>query len=114
MVKNIFLVTIKAYKYLSKMLPASCRYYPSCSEYAMWRFEFEKPHTAFAKSALRILRCNQLFEGGIEYPVVKFEGTRANAIFNSYQKYGTINTRFWLVPTQKDGLYYLVKDINAT
>jgi len=36
--KNIYTAPIKAYQYISKLLPANCRYYPSCSEYAKWQF----------------------------------------------------------------------------
>lgn len=48
----------------------SCRYYPTCSEYAKWQFENNSLPSAFYHSFVRILRCNQLFPGGIDYPVV--------------------------------------------
>ena len=78
--KNFFLAPIKGYQYISKMLPASCRYYPSCSEYAKWQFEFNAPHKAFTASSLRILRCNQFFKGGIDYPLVHFKPTKSTAL----------------------------------
>jgi len=52
--KNIFLAPIKGYQYISKMLPASCRYYPTCSEDAKWQLEFSAPHRALESSRLRI------------------------------------------------------------
>jgi len=58
-------------KYLTLLGFGSCRYYPTCSEYAKWQIE-TNPNLAkaLAASLLRILRCNQLFDGGIDYPTV--------------------------------------------
>ena len=53
-IKKFFLAPIKGYQYISKMLPASCRYYPTCSEYASWLFDTTAPHMAFADASLRI------------------------------------------------------------
>ena len=80
--KNFFLAPIKGYQYISKMLPASCRYYPSCSEYAKWQFEFNAPQKAFAATSLRILRCNQFFKGGIDYPLVDFKPPKPTVYSN--------------------------------
>ncbi|CAA6810221.1 MAG: Protein YidD [uncultured Sulfurovum sp.] len=114
--KNVYLAPIKAYQYISKMLPASCRYYPSCSEYASWQFEFNHPSRAFVASSLRILRCNQLFKGGIDYPLVR---TNPHKCFNSLKPnciYSKISIHYWLVPkstepTNKD--YYVIKDFDV-
>jgi len=70
--KRFFIAPIEAYQYISRMLPGSCRYYPTCSEYAKWQFAFNAPHRALSASTLRILRCNQLFPGGIDYPIVQW------------------------------------------
>jgi putative membrane protein insertion efficiency factor len=64
-------VALKFYKSLvSPMLPAACRYVPSCSEYAA---EAVACHGFFQGAALacwRLLRCNPLARGGYD-PVPK-------------------------------------------
>ena len=114
--KKFFLAPIKVYQYISKMLPASCRYYPTCSEYAKWQFEFNAPYKAFAQSSLRILRCNQFFEGGIDYPVVDFKPTKSTALLRLNPFCGKINVIYWLVPKSTDPnntKYYVLKDFDA-
>lgn len=110
--KKLFLSPIKGYQYISKMLPASCRYYPSCSEYAKWQFEFNVPHKAFLASSKRILRCNHLFKGGIDYPIIKFSHPKISSILKFNAECGTINIVYWFVPKNKNS-YYILKDFNA-
>jgi len=115
-IKNFYIAPIKGYQYISKMLPSSCRYYPSCSEYAKWQFEFNVPHKAFALSSLRILRCNQFFKGGIDYPLVKSSPKKTSNILTFNAEYGKINTIYWLVPKnmeEDNTYYYVVKDFDA-
>ena len=110
--KNFYQSPIKGYQYISKMLPASCRYYPSCSEYASWQFEFNVPHKALTSSSLRILRCNQFFKGGIDYPLVDFKPPKPLFLLNPKPFYGKISIIYWLVPKTKN-TYYVVKDFDA-
>jgi len=95
--KRFFIAPINAYQYVSRMLPGSCRYYPTCSEYAKWQFQFNAPHRAFAASSLRILSCNPLFPGGIDYPVVQWHPPRCPApcIRPSVPVASIV---FWLIP----------------
>lgn len=98
------------------MLPASCRYYPSCSEFAKWQFEFNVPHKAFLSSSLRILRCNQFFKGGIDYPIVDFTPKKQSSLLNPNPNYGKIDVIYWLVPKSTDShnsSYYIIKDYDA-
>ena len=96
------------------MLPANCRYYPTCSEYASWQFEFNAPHRALAASTLRILRCNQLFDGGIDYPVVTFKAVKVSNIRKLNQFCGKMKVIYWIVPKDADhSLYFIVKDFDA-
>ena len=114
--KTFFLTPIKGYQYISKMLPASCRYYPSCSEYAAWQFAFNASHKAFVASTLRILRCNQLFKGGIDYPLVALMPTKPSSLLDFKPFCGKINIIYWLVPKSGDKtntLYYVLKDFDA-
>ena len=114
--KKVFLIPLKSYQYISKMLPANCRYYPTCSEYASWQFEFNTPSSAFIATSLRILKCNQFFKGGIDYPLVKIKDTHNHRLlfFNPYC--GKIDILYWLVPKNRkknNKYYFIVKDFNA-
>jgi len=114
--KNFFLAPIKGYQYISKMLPASCRYYPSCSEYAKWQFEFAVPHKAFTSTSLRILRCNQFFKGGIDYPLVDYTPPKHLSVLRFNTFCGRIELTYWLVPKDTDAdhpKYYILKDFDA-
>jgi len=111
---KFWVAPIKGYQYISKMLPANCRYYPTCSEYAAWQFAFNAPHKALAASTLRILRCNQLFDGGIDYPVVTFQPPKAPASLKLNDFCGKIKVIYWLVPKDTGrSLYTIVKDFDA-
>jgi len=111
-IKNFYLTPIRGYQYVSKMLPASCRYYPSCSEYAAWQFEFNAPHKAFISSSIRILRCNPLFKGGIDYPIVTFTPKKTSSVLSFNAEYGKINVTYWFIPKNNNN-YYIVKDFDA-
>jgi len=82
----------------------SCRYYPSCSEYARLHFINNSLSSAFYHSFTRILRCNQLFDGGIEYPLLKKLHTKP-------KKLGVDSIKYWLVPNKK-GRYYIIKNFS--
>jgi len=112
--KKFWTAPIKGYQYISKMLPANCRYYPTCSEYAKWQFEFNAPHRALAASTLRILRCNQLFAGGIDYPVVTLTPPKQRNICKLNEFCGKMKVIYWIVPKDADhSLYFIVKDFDA-
>ena len=112
--KKFWIAPIQGYQYISKMLPANCRYYPSCSEYAKWQFEFNAPHKALLASTARILRCNQLFDGGIDYPVVTFEPPKAPSSLKINDFCGKMKVIYWFVPKDTDrSLYTIVKDFDA-
>ncbi|RJQ40502.1 MAG: membrane protein insertion efficiency factor YidD [Nitrospiraceae bacterium] len=65
--KNILLGLIKLYKYaISPLLPDSCRFVPTCSEYSA---EAIKRYGAVKGSYLsvkRILRCHPFHNGGYD------------------------------------------------
>jgi len=114
--KNFYITPIKGYQYISKMLPASCRYYPTCSEYASWQFEFNLPHKAFLASGTRILRCNQFFKGGIDYPLVSYNPPRLSCLCTFNADCGKMKIKYWIVPqisTSKTQNYYVIKDFDA-
>jgi putative membrane protein insertion efficiency factor len=65
--RRILVVFVRAYQTaLSPLLPPSCRYYPSCSAYAIEALE---KHGAMRGSWLavrRIARCNPFRPGGFD------------------------------------------------
>lgn len=67
--KSILIALIKTYqKVLSPFLGGQCRFYPSCSEYALMSITKDGALKGTVKSFWRILRCNPLNKGGIDYP----------------------------------------------
>jgi hypothetical protein len=48
------------------MLPPSCRFYPTCSEYSIQALEKYGAIKGSAKSIWRILRCNPFNKGGYD------------------------------------------------
>jgi len=66
---SMLVVLVRAYqKLVSPLLPASCRYSPSCSEYAAQAFARHGFVRGAWLSVARIVRCNPWSEGG-EDPV---------------------------------------------
>ena len=51
----------------------------------------------------RILKCNQLFEGGFDYPVIKCKFDKI--------VYKKVNVTYWYIPIKsKTDYYYVVKN----
>jgi len=89
-------------KFLTYFSFGSCRYYPTCSEYAKIQFENASVSTAFYHTFIRILTCNQLFDGGIDYPVV------TKRVFLR-KKLDIEQVKYWLVPKQNNR-YFIIKN----
>jgi len=65
--RRVLILLIRGYKKLiSPMLPPSCRFYPTCSEYSIQALEKYGAIKGSAKSIWRILRCNPLNKGGYD------------------------------------------------
>ena len=67
MIKAILSLLVKGYQWtISPLIGRSCKYYPSCSNYAL---EALKVHGALKGSWLtfkRLLRCNPFSHGGVD------------------------------------------------
>ncbi|MDR3313317.1 MAG: membrane protein insertion efficiency factor YidD [Oscillospiraceae bacterium] len=67
MMQRVLLRLLRFYqRRISPLFPPMCRYYPTCSAYAV---EAVQVHGAFRGSflaLLRFLRCNPLFPGGYD------------------------------------------------
>ena len=72
MLKRVLIAPIRWYqRYLSPLKRApSCRYLPTCSEYAAEAIRTRGALVGGLKALWRILRCNPLFKGGYD-PVEK-------------------------------------------
>ena len=65
--KILFIAIIRLYKYMiSPLFPSSCRFTPSCSEYAIDAVRKYGALKGSALAARRILRCNPFHEGGFD------------------------------------------------
>jgi uncharacterized protein len=47
--------------------PTSCKYHPSCSQYALDAVRKYGPVVGTAKAVWRVLRCNPWSHGGVDY-----------------------------------------------
>lgn len=65
--RRVMLWTIRAYqKAISPLLPPSCRFVPSCSEYGYEAISTYGPFKGGYMAVRRILRCNPFRPGGYD------------------------------------------------
>ena len=64
--RKVFVVIIRAYQVATSNTAPRCKYYPSCSNYAVTAIGRYGIKGA-AMSAARILRCNPWSQGGVNY-----------------------------------------------
>ncbi|MEJ5351837.1 MAG: membrane protein insertion efficiency factor YidD [Melioribacteraceae bacterium] len=63
----IFIYLIKIYqKIISPLFPSSCRFYPTCSQYAVEALSKYGVLKGGIKAVWRILRCNPFSKGGYD------------------------------------------------
>ena len=66
--KTVILAPIHLYRrVISPLLPARCRYYPSCSQYAVEAVREFGVIRGTVLAAWRVMRCNPLSHGGIDH-----------------------------------------------
>ncbi len=103
MLRSFLLNLLKLYQNTFSLIAGNnCRYYPSCSAYAMIQFEKNNLFFAFFNSLFRILRCNQLFEGGFDYPKLHIKCKKNESLSINEVKY-------WLIP-QADNRCSIIKN----
>lgn len=109
MIKRFFLWNIKIYqKFFTLFSYGSCRYYPTCSEYAKWQIEKNLLPLAVFAIFFRILRCNRLFSGGIDYPKIKKSRLKKPIFLVKHCYYKKI--LFWFIP-YNEKTFYVVKSL---
>ena len=108
--KEFFIAAIRLYRrFVSPALPNCCRYYPSCSEYALYEFKFNGVFRALWATVARILRCNPLFKGGIDHPIIA-----RNFKFCVFSKScearesACVKFKLWFIPYKKNR-YYIIR-----
>jgi putative membrane protein insertion efficiency factor len=69
-VRGLAVAPIRLYQLtVSRLLPANtCKYHPSCSEYAVLAIRRHGVAKGIALGAWRLLRCNPWSHGGVDYP----------------------------------------------
>lgn len=105
MIRRTFLAALRFYqKYATVVFGyGSCRYYPTCSEYAKQQLELNPFLPALARSVGRLLRCNQLFAGGFDYVrLCHFDAETGKLTLDSI--------KYWIIP-DADGHYYAIKNL---
>lgn len=66
--KYIFILLIKFYrKFISPLKPPTCRFYPTCSSYAIKAFQQHGAIKGMYLTVVRLLKCHPLHKGGIDY-----------------------------------------------
>jgi len=66
-VNKVLIPLIRAYQYLlSPMLGQRCKYYPSCSNYAIEALRVHGAVRGAGLAAWRLLRCNPFSNGGVD------------------------------------------------
>ena len=75
--KKLLLSLIRFYRrHDSPHLPPMCRYYPTCSYYAIEAIETHGAFKGFFLTVYRILRCNPLCKGGYDPVPEKRKGKK--------------------------------------
>lgn len=68
MISTLFLALIKAYQmFVSPVLPARCRYYPTCSQYGTTAIKWHGARRGGVLTLKRIGRCHPLGGHGIDF-----------------------------------------------
>lgn len=69
MIVKLIINLIKLYKKLiSPLFPNSCRYYPTCSNYAIESIQKYGLLKGSLKAVWRVIRCNPFSKGGVDLP----------------------------------------------
>jgi putative membrane protein insertion efficiency factor len=73
-VAHVGIGAVRVYQWtIRPFIGANCRFWPSCSEYAVEALRIHGAARGTAMAAKRILRCNPWHEGGVD-PVPGFNG----------------------------------------
>ena len=99
-------------RYLSVFSHGSCRYIPTCSEYAKWQFDNNSFFKAIYFTITRVLSCNKLFAGGFHYPKVYFQGDPYYLVKPHKQVIlrDLKTIKYWYIPVKNTNLCLVTKN----
>jgi putative membrane protein insertion efficiency factor len=64
---RLAIAAIRGYqRFISPLLPPSCRFTPSCSQYMLEAIQKKGLPAGLARGIVRLLKCNPLFPGGYD------------------------------------------------
>jgi uncharacterized protein len=64
---SVLLAIVRTYqRFISPLFPPRCKYYPTCSNYAVEAIRVHGPWRGMALAGWRLLRCNPLSDGGLD------------------------------------------------
>jgi putative membrane protein insertion efficiency factor len=63
---RVLMMPIRAWRLVSRYLPPRCRFYPSCSEYALQALALHGAARGSLLAARRIGRCHPWHDGGVD------------------------------------------------
>ena len=67
MIRTVLIAVIRAYQYaISPLLGQRCKYYPSCSSYAIGALREHGAIRGLGLASWRLLRCNPFSNGGYD------------------------------------------------
>jgi putative membrane protein insertion efficiency factor len=73
---QILIRLLRGYQYwVSPLFPPTCRFYPTCSEYAIQAITLYGPVRGGGKALWRLLRCHPLSRGGVDLPSPAGDGS---------------------------------------
>ncbi len=82
MIRQLLLALIKGYqKFISPLLPARCRYYPTCSQYGLQAIQWHGAKKGGWLTIKRICRCQPFGGHGIDFvplPLYQFQFVYVN------------------------------------
>ena len=68
MIKALFILIVKGYqKLISPLIGQRCRFYPSCSNYAVDALKTHNIFKAFYLITIRLLKCGPWHSGGLDF-----------------------------------------------
>ena len=92
--------------FISPLLPKSCRFYPSCSQYARLVVLYQNPFFIPAQILYRLLRCQPFCEGGVNYPLVRMKFAPVFRDFKLESRILDSRIIAWFVPVSRK-IFYL-------
>ena len=65
--RKLLVAPIRLYqRFVSPLLPQRCKYYPTCSQYAVEAIRVHGPLRGLLMAGWRLLRCNPFSNGGLD------------------------------------------------